>query len=400
MSAIQISRSLDLMRLQDEGYAIQIVEGIGVHLLIHNIPYVNRDCQISRGTLVSPIIDLTSDGITRGPLQNHQTWWIGEQPCTREGVPMESIVCEKLTRELGDGITTHFGFSQKPLNNVPYANYYAKMTRYIDIISNQAIALDSTLTYRTSQLTQLVGGDSVFRYADTSSSRCGIGKASENLTATKIAIIGLGGTGSYILDLIAKTHVREIHLFDRDQFKQSNAFRAPGAATPETLKTQPFKVDYFVDIYSNMRNGIIAHKEHVTVDNINSLAGFDFAFICVDDPQASQVIINGLLQLGVPFIVVGIDVRTTPNGELTGQVSTTLASNQMNKHLPLFVSTATGQVNHMYESEIQIADLNALNAVLAVIRWKKFCGFYRDEINDINSTYVIDTHALTKNKSI
>jgi hypothetical protein len=31
-----------------------------------------------------------------------------------------------------------------------------------------------------------------------------------------------------------------------------------------------------------------------------------------------------------------------------------------------------------YARNIQIAELNALNAALAVIKWKKLCGFYHD----------------------
>jgi hypothetical protein len=37
---------------------------------------------------------------------------------------------------------------------------------------------------------------------------------------------GLGGTGSYILDLVSKTPVNEILLFDSDDFLQHNAFRS------------------------------------------------------------------------------------------------------------------------------------------------------------------------------
>ena len=31
-----------------------------------------------------------------------------------------------------------------------------------------------------------------------------------------------------------------------------------------------------------------------------------------------------------------------------------------------------------YATNIQIADLNALNALMAVIKWKKLSGFYQD----------------------
>jgi len=58
--------------------------------------------------------------------------------------------------------------------------------------------------------------DSVFRYLDSASSRAGIRMANEKLELGKLAIVGLGGTGSYVLDLVAKAPVGEINLFDGD----------------------------------------------------------------------------------------------------------------------------------------------------------------------------------------
>ena len=43
----------------------------------------------------------------------------------------------------------------------------------------------------------------------------------------------------------------------------------------------------------------------------------------------------------------------------------------------------------------QIADLNALSAVLAVIKWKKRRGFYADLENEHHTTYTIDGNAIT-----
>ena len=48
-----------------------------------------------------------------------------------------------------------------------------------------------------------------------------------------------------------------------------------------------------------------------------------------------------------------------------------------------------------YATNIQIADLNALNAALAVIRWKKHLGFYSDLENEHHSTYQIDGNEIT-----
>ena len=51
-------------------------------------------------------------------------------------------------------------------------------------------------------------------------------------------------------------------------------------------------------------------------------------------------------------------------------------------------------INDDYDSNIQVADLNALNAALAVIKWKKLCGFYLDFVKEHHSTYSIDCNML------
>ena len=48
----------------------------------------------------------------------------------------------------------------------------------------------------------------------------------------------------------------------------------------------------------------------------------------------------------------------------------------------------------MYASNIQVADLNAFNALMAVIKWKKLRGFYRDLEQELHSTYTTDGNLL------
>ena len=47
-----------------------------------------------------------------------------------------------------------------------------------------------------------------------------------------------------------------------------------------------------------------------------------------------------------------------------------------------------------YDVNIQIADLNALNATLAVIKWKKLMGFYQDLDGEHHSTYTVGGNML------
>jgi hypothetical protein len=51
-------------------------------------------------------------------------------------------------------------------------------------------------------------------------------------------------------------------------------------------------------------------------------------------------------------------------------------------------------VPNEYAHNIQVAELNALNASLAVVRWKKHFGFYNDLEREHNCTYTVDGNAL------
>src|SRR5260370_39107561 len=58
------------------------------------------------------------------------------------------------------------------------------------------------------------------------------------------------------------------------------------------------------------------------------------------------------------------------------------------------ISFGQGTGDNQYGTNIQIADLNALNATLAVIAWKTMTGFYHDLGRTPFSTYAIDTRTL------
>lgn len=75
----------------------------------------------------------------------------------------------------------------------------------------------------------------------------------------------------------------------------------------------------------------------------------------------------------IPFIDVGLGITQTPSG-LTGLAKVTLYLPGSDIALPS-APVATPGVDD-YSSNIQVADLNALNAILAVIQWKRHLGFY------------------------
>jgi hypothetical protein len=232
----------------------------------------------------------------------------------------------------------------------------------------------------------------VFNYTETASDRFGIGALTEKLKDERVTIIGTGGTGGYVLDLVAKTPVREIRIFDGDEFLQHNAFRAPGAPSLAQLRDAPLKVDYLKGIYSRMHRRIVAHPVRLTPENLHLLDGVTFAFVSMDDGLAKRPVVEKLEAMGIPFVDVGMGLELV-DGSLGGILRVTTSTPEKRGHVRDRVSFA-GDGHKVYDSNIQMADLNALNAALAVIKWKKLRGFYRDLEHEHHATYTTDGNML------
>lgn len=395
MSTRLIARSPDLQKLRDEGYEIEVRSGF---LIVRSVPYVTAAKTIARGIVVTDLA--LNDDITQTP-NDHQVWFAGELPCHVDGTPIAALGAQPCAQTLCDDVAVSFRFSSKPPSGYP--NYHAKITQYVEILSHPARALqpgDATVTAQTFQPVETTEEESVFLYADSASSRAGIVRATMKFTSKRIAIVGLGGTGGYVLDLVAKTPVSEIHLFDGDEFIQHNAFRAPGAASLDDVRAKRSKVQYYADVYRRMRRGIIPHPMFIDDSTIEQLAGFDFVFVCVDRPSARRVISKFLHTNGTAFIDVGMALELIDEqAELVGTCRVTLSASDKHEHFSRHVSLGGEAGDDLYATNIQVADMNALNAALAVVKWKKFCAFYQDCYREYQSVYALNAHQLTRDET-
>jgi len=66
----------------------------------------------------------------------------------------------------------------------------------------------------------------------------------------------------------------------------------------------------------------------------------------------------------------------------------------MREHLKTRIAFSDDGGENDYSTNIQIAELNALNAALAVIKWKKLFGYYQDQSKEFNSVYSINDGVL------
>lgn len=387
MSRLLIARSPDLQKLRSDGFDIEVRQG---YLLIKDVPYVNSNKVVARGMLISKL-ELAND--TTVQPQDHVAYWSGEHPCHSDGRQISSIQNPSPPQNFGEGIQADHTFSAK----ASYRNYHHKMTAYIARITGEARVLDSSVRAETFPLSLPDDPESVFKYEDTASSRVNIGSFNQKLAHQRIGIIGLGGTGSYVLDFVAKTLVKEIHLFDGDLFLQHNAFRAPGAANGQAIERKQKKVLYWADTYAAMRNGIVAHEHYLDESTLDSLQGLDFVFLCMDSGEAKTHVICRLESMGLSFIDVGLGIA--PYGDSLGgllRVSTSTPENRQTARDFISTKEVIDDVNE-YSTNIQVVELNALNAAFAVIRWKKLLGFYYDGAKEHNSGYSIGHNETTNN---
>lgn len=383
MSVVRISRSPDLKRLRDEGYAVEVTGGF---LFVHDIPYLNAQRELLWGSLVAP---LTPSGGRAARPNTHVIYFVGEQPYNEEGKLITAIQHSAPGIKLPGGRMASRAFSNKPKDG--YANEYEKFTSYIRAISHPAMEVDTEATPLTCRLIPEKAEASIFQYTDMNSSRNGTLSLANKFEGQRIGIIGAGGTGAYIFDLIAKVPVAAIHLYDDDTFNAHNAFRSPGAATLEEVNAGMAKVEYLAGKYQAMHKGIVPHVQRINASNLDLLEELDFVFIAIDSGEHKQVIFEYLKERLVSFIDVGLGVLwSADHGLLQGAIRTTFGGPESYGHLDQVISYAADDEEDLYASNIQVAELNSLNAIIAVLKWKQHLGFYQSDDGANHTVFTIN----------
>ena len=248
-----------------------------------------------------------------------------------------------------------------------------------------------------------------FRIPYTFEDRAGIAPVQDRIRGQSIVIIGLGGTGAYVLDLIAKTPVSRIHLLDPDHVEWHNFMRAPGAPTGEEIASLReklglnhtdflCKVSYFHSKYDSLREGIRRHA--VRLDSSSMFTEFlsehpiDYAFVCIDqvaesDSPRQDEVYSALSEAKVPFIDSGISI-SVENDAIRGAVTTsayTAGSLEWQTAIP----NARVNDGRLGYNNVQLPEVNALAASLAVMEWRRRTEQYVSESSSFLHKFRLET---------
>ena len=369
-----VSHNDDLKRLVEKGYAVAFDSNC---LIVRDIPYLGANGDRQIGAIVTKMVD---KGGHKFEQDDHQIFFAGGVPHGSDGKLIRNLggaPCNfPLSAAISD-IVIQRSFSNKPRkNDGKFKDFYEKIESYVRIIAAPAIIKSEPhpLTYRT---VETVHDNGIFKINDTMTSRAGLTDIAALFESEVIAIIGLGGTGSYVLDFIAKTPVREIRGFDDDFLHVHNIFRSAGRFDPDELDRK--KAEVYQARYDCLRNGLDLRPIRIDDTSEAELKGVTFAFVCVDKGSARKEIFDVLISLNIPFIDVGMGLSRRDD-QLGGQIRTTLFSASMaQKVRDMGLANEADAPGDAYKENIQIGELNTLNACFAVMMYKQHRGFYRNE---------------------
>lgn len=368
-----VSHNDDIRRLVEKGYAVAFDSNC---MVIRDIPYLDALRQLQSGAIVTKLVFVDKERVTQ---DDHQIFFAGAIPHNLDGTPIPNLAGGPAQLVLSDAcsdVVAQRSFSNKPKIAQKFIDFFEKVESYVAIISGPAMELHGANPY-TFRTVEEVISDSVFKFQDTLTSRAEITELSAKFKDDVIAVIGLGGTGAYVLDFLVKTPVREIRTFDLDAFHVHNAFRSPGRLDPTELgKT---KADVYEARYESFRTGLYGTPKLLDDSCTEDLNGVTFAFVCVDKGSARTGIFDLLISMGIPFIDVGMGLNRK-RGPLNGQLRVTYYSSEKGQNVrDKGLAPLVDSQDDLYKTNVQISELNALNACMAVIRFKQLRGFYFEE---------------------
>ncbi len=144
-------------------------------------------------------------------------------------------------------------------------------------------------------------------------------KGQAAIAATKVGIVGVGGTGSSVAEQLVRLGVTDIVLVDPDNFECSNLTRVYGTFTGWPLRRRRTKVALVAKHLRriNPAASIAAVSRHVALTQAaRALLDRDIIFLCTDDHWGRSIVNQIAYQYVIPTINLGTRIDSK-NGKIT-----------------------------------------------------------------------------------
>lgn len=387
MSLLPPSHNNSFQRLLDEGFTLYRRGPF----IVGRVPFLDSNLNIQHGLLVDVFSEEAGGVAGQSPFL-HQFLFAGGTPSNIDGTQLV-LGGGPDNRLLFDEVHADWFWSFKKTENGQgrdYVDFYEKFLHYFEAITAPVHHL-----YADVELKPFVNvlsaddDDNPFVFNDEHSARAAVMDLREKLLAHTVGVIGVGGTGSFVVDLLSKSPVNKIVLFDPDILKVHNTFRSPGPAIREDLGRP--KAELLAHRYLRSHKRVEYRNVAVNQTTADILQGLTFVFLCVDKESVRRELAALLLGMDLPFIDTGMGLDRSGNG-LTGMVRTTFSRPESHQMIEAeFAGPAHNVAEDAYHTNIQTADLNALNAATAVMMFKKYAGYYAEMPRTWQSVLTVQT---------
>ena len=127
--------------------------------------------------------------------------------------------------------------------------------------------------------------------------------AEQKLTATRVAIFGVGGVGGYTLEALVRAGVGTIHVIDADTLSESNLNRQI-LATRESVGRVKVEVAKERALSINPNVNVITSEEFYSPENSSFFNPHDYDYVvdAIDTVSAKVHLIKTVKDAGVPII--------------------------------------------------------------------------------------------------
>lgn len=123
------------------------------------------------------------------------------------------------------------------------------------------------------------------------------------LQSLRVAVVGVGGTGSAVATLLARAGIGELILIDGDKLDKSNMNRVRGYSRKHLKKYKAESLRAFIkSIGLNISVSAICEYLNESAEAIDALSSADIVFGCTDD-QAGRDIINQALYYHAQILI-------------------------------------------------------------------------------------------------
>lgn len=135
-------------------------------------------------------------------------------------------------------------------------------------------------------------------------------EAQQQLRRMSVGVVGLGGTGSVVVQQLAHLGVENFVLIDHDFVEETNLNRLVGAQHEDVGAPKVCVAEKQIKSIAPHANVVTVPKSILDSDGAHALLQADFIFCCTDN-QASRAVVNQLIyQYVIPGIDMGVSITT------------------------------------------------------------------------------------------